>query len=461
MIPTPRRTLRGRKRADRTFALCGAGAVFLVVLWIAFLFASLVVRALPAMTNYEVRLAVDLNSEMIPPDNPRRGNWRGVLQESIAELLEQQKDSFGRENLPQARTASKWLLSKGAAAELRRMTLANPNWLDASQEARTQSVFLPVSDPLDQYAKGLLAPSARAGALLTPAQAEFFDHLRSAGVVKRKFAWRFFSRADSRFPALAGIAGAIKGSLLAILVCLLLSFPVGVAAAVWFEDFAPEGKRTDLFRINVYNLAAVPSIIFGLLGLAVFLNFFEMPRGSPLVGGMVLALMTLPTVIVVAASALRAVPSNLREAALALGASRQEAMLHHILPYALPGILTGTIIGLARAFGETAPLLLIGMSVFLTSVPEGVTSPATALPAQIFLWADQPERGFAARASAAIVALLLVLTLVNMTAILLRERMKKDGADESGKPPRTRDLLGGKPFVRALRQGRGSQRYFA
>ena len=421
----PHRSLRRRKRADRLFAACGAGAVFLVVLWIGFLFASLLVRALPAMTTYEMALTVELNAEQIPPDNPRRGNWRAVLSEAVVRLLDEQAGNLDPSLVPPPRQAAKLLLSKGAAAELRALVVQNPQWLGKTGDASRRQVLLPVSDPLDQYAKGLLAASTETGALVTPATAELFQHLQKAGLVEQKFSWRFFVRADSRFPALAGIAGAVKGSLLAILVCLFLSFPVGVAAAVWFEDFAPEGKRTDLFRINVYNLAAVPSIIFGLLGLAVFLNFFHMPRGAPLVGGMVLALMTLPTVIVVSASALRAVPSNLREAALALGASRQEAMLHHVLPYALPGILTGTIIGLARAFGETAPLLLIGMTAFLTAVPDGITSPATALPAQIFLWADQPERGFAARASAAIVALLIVLTLVNLAAILLRERMEK------------------------------------
>ena len=421
----PRRSLSRRKRADRLFAACGAGAVFLVVLWIGFLFASLLVRALPAMTAYEIALTVQLEPEQIPPDNPRRGNWRGVLAQAVADLLNAEAQTLDAELIPSERVAAKLLLSKGAAAELRSLVIKNPSWLGKTGTESARTVFLPVSDSLDQYAKGLLVPSAQDGALVSPKTAELFDQLRQAGVVQRKFAWRFFVRADSRFPALAGIAGAVKGSLLAILVCLFLSFPVGVAAAVWFEDFAPEGRRTDLFRINVYNLAAVPSIIFGLLGLAVFLNFFSMPRGAPLVGGMVLALMTLPTVIVVSASALRAVPSNLREAALALGASRQEAILHHVLPYALPGILTGTIIGLARAFGETAPLLLIGMTAFLTSVPEGISSPATALPAQIFLWADQPERGFAARASAAIVALLIVLTLVNLAAILLREKMEK------------------------------------
>ena len=273
----------------------------------------------------KIALTVQLEPEQIPPDNPRRGNWRGVLHKRWRICLNAEAQTLDAELIPSERVAAKLLLSKGGGGGVAQSCHQKPKLAWQDRHRKCADSFSSCSDSLDQYAKGLLVPSAQDGALVSPKTAELFDQLRQAGVVQRKFAWRFFVRADSRFPALAGIAGAVKGSLLAILVCLFLSFPVGVAAAVWFEDFAPEvGARSDLFRINVYNLAAVPSIIFGLLGLAVFLNFFSMPRGAPLVGGMVLALMTLPTVIVVSASALRAVPSNLREAALALGASAKK-----------------------------------------------------------------------------------------------------------------------------------------
>ena len=219
--------------------------------------------------------------------------------------------------------------------------------------------------------------------------------------------------------------GAAAGSFWTLLVTLALSFPLGVAAAIYLEELAPRGRWTDLIEVNINNLAAVPSIVYGLLGLAVFLGFFGLPRSAPLVGGMVLALMTLPTVIIAARAAIRAVPPSIREAALAVGASPVQTIFHHVLPLAIPGILTGTIIGMARALGETAPLLMIGMVAFIVDVPSGPLDPATALPVQIFLWADSPERAFVARTSAAILVLLAFLVLMNFTAVLLRNRFER------------------------------------
>ncbi|MDA8000008.1 MAG: phosphate ABC transporter permease PstA [Alphaproteobacteria bacterium] len=404
--------LAKRRRKDSIFAVAGAVAVALTLLWILFLFTTLTVRAIPAMTTTELRLEIRLDPERIPANNPRRGDWRNLLAESLNTLL---PETATREEQKLARN----LPSKGTIHLLRNTVAENPGLIGT-----TRTFWIPVADPLDQYRKGLLAPAENtdgAGVtILSPEQAALFDTLRAQNKIRTRPSWRFFRNPDSRFPALAGIAGAAVGSTMAILVCFLVAFPVGVAAAVWFEEFAPRGKRTDLFRINVYNLAAVPSIIFGLLGLSVFLNLFGMVRGSPLVGGLVLALMTLPIIVVVSSAAIGAVPREIRDAALALGASRQEAMRHHTLPYALPGILTGAIIGLARAFGETAPLLLIGMNAFLATTPASFTAPATALPAQIFLWADQPERGFVSRTSAAILALLVLLFAINLAAILMR-----------------------------------------
>jgi phosphate transport system permease protein len=235
-----------------------------------------------------------------------------------------------------------------------------------------------------------------------------------------------FFNADSRFPELAGLAGALTGSFFALLVCFLLSFPVGIATAFYLEEFAPKSRMSDLIEVNINNLAAVPSVVFGLLGLAVFLGAFGLPRSAPIVGGMVLSLMTLPTIIVTTRAALKAVPPSIREAAYGVGASKHQVMLHHVLPLAMPGILTGTIIGLAQALGETAPLLLIGMNAFIPSIENmGLLQPATALPTQIFSWADSPERGFVSRTSAAILVLLAFLITMNAVAIYLRHRVER------------------------------------
>ena len=257
------------------------------------------------------------------------------------------------------------------------------------------------------------------------AQIAWIDALSAQGLVRRAFAARLLQSGDSREPELAGVWGAAAGSFWTLLVTLALSFPLGVAAAIYLEELAPKSRWTDLIEVNINNLAAVPSIVYGLLGLAVFLGFFGLPRSAPLVGGMVLALMTLPTVIIAARAAIRAVPPSIREAALAIGASPVQTIFHHVLPLAVPGILTGTIIGMARALGETAPLLMIGMVAFIVDVPSGPLDPATALPVQIFLWADSPERAFVARTSAAILVLLAFLVLMNFTAVLLRNRFER------------------------------------
>ena len=256
-------------------------------------------------------------------------------------------------------------------------------------------------------------------------QLEWYDHLVGQGLVSTNFNWPLFFSSDSRFPELAGMAGAIVGSFYALMVCFLLSFPLGIGAAIYLEEFAPKNRWTEIIEVNINHLAAVPSIVFGLLGLAVFLGFFGMPRSAPLVGGMVLSLMTLPTIIIVTRASLKAVPPSIREAALGIGASRHQVAMHHVLPLAMPGILTGTIIGMAQALGETAPLLLIGMNAFITEPPGGILEPATALPTQIFIWADSPERGFAARTSGGILVLLLFLATMNMIAVFLRKRFER------------------------------------
>lgn len=259
----------------------------------------------------------------------------------------------------------------------------------------------------------------------TDKEAVWLEQLKVNGFVESGFAWRFLTSGDSREAELAGIRGALTGSIFTLLVTLILSLPIGVGAAVYLEEFAPKNRLTDVIEININNLAAVPSIVFGLLGLAMFLNFFGLPRSAPLVGGLVLALLVLPTIIIASRAALRAVPPSIKEAALGVGASHQQAVFHHVLPMAMPGIMTGTIIGMAHALGETAPLLMIGMVAFIVDIPGGITEAATALPVQIYLWSDLPEIAFQAKTAAAIIVLLVVLFFMNATAIYMRKRFER------------------------------------
>ncbi|WP_119390154.1 phosphate ABC transporter permease PstA [Taklimakanibacter lacteus] len=256
-------------------------------------------------------------------------------------------------------------------------------------------------------------------------EALWLEQLKEQGVAENGIAWRFFSSGDSREPELAGIRGALMGSILTLLVTLFLCLPIGVAAAIYLEEFAPKNRLTQLIEVNINNLAAVPSIVFGLLGLAMFLNFFGLPRSAPLVGGLVLALLVLPTIIIAARAALRAVPPSIKEAALGVGASHQQAIFHHVLPLAMPGIMTGTIIGMAHALGETAPLLMIGMVAFIVDVPAGFTDAAAVLPIQIYLWSDLPEIAFQSKTAGAIIVLLVFLFVMNAAAILLRKRFER------------------------------------
>ena len=260
---------------------------------------------------------------------------------------------------------------------------------------------------------------------ISDAEIGWITALEQQGRIEKGFSWRFLRNGDSREPELAGIRGALVGSLLTLLVTLVLCLPIGVAAAIYLEEFAPKNRFTDLLEVNINNLAAVPSIVFGLLGLAVFLNAFDLPRSAPIVGGLVLALLVLPTIIIASRAAIRAVPPSIREAALGVGASHQQAVFHHVLPLAMPGIMTGTIIGMAHALGETAPLLMIGMVAFIVDVPGAINDAATVLPVQIFLWSDLPELGFRARTAAAIMVLLVFLFLMNGLAIVLRRRFER------------------------------------
>ncbi|MFA5719162.1 MAG: phosphate ABC transporter permease PstA, partial [Desulfobulbaceae bacterium] len=297
---------------------------------------------------------------------------------------------------------------------------------DTSIIGSTRSVWVPADDDVDMLMKGRIDRSApEAERRLKDVQLGWIDGLRGDHRLQKKFNMIFFTGGDSREPELAGILGATMGSMYTLIVTLLLSFPVGVASAIYLEEFAPRNKWIDLIEVNINNLAAVPSIVFGLLGLAVFLNFFGLPRSAPLVGGLVLTLMTLPTIIIASRVSIQSVPPSIREAALGVGASKMQTVFHHVMPLALPGMLTGTIIGMARALGESAPLLMIGMVAFIVDPPGGFLEPATVLPVQIYLWADSPERAFVERTSAAIIVLLAFLMVMNAAAVFLRSKFER------------------------------------
>jgi len=417
--------LRRRYAAERRFRLYGILALGLALSALVILLVSITWDAIGAFSQNVVRLEIDFDPEVLVPgvSLEDRGELRTALERANYGLLV--KRSL-RADFPEVESRGEkrelyGLVSAGAGYELRDRVLADPSLLGT-----TIALEVPLSSDADQLVKGNISREVAQGdRRVSDRQIGWLDTLERDGELSTVWNRTFFTAGDSREPELAGIWGALVGTLLTMFVTLALSFPIGVATAVYLEEFAPTNRWTDLIEVNINNLAAVPSIVFGLLGLAVFLNYFGMPRSAPLVGGVVLSLMTIPTIIIAARAALKAVPPSIREAALGVGASPMQTVLHHTLPLALPGILTGTIIGLARALGETAPLLMIGMVAFIVDIPSSFTSPSTALPVQIFLWADSPERGFVEKTSAAILVLLTFLVLMNLAAVLLRRRFEQ------------------------------------
>ncbi|MDA1097366.1 MAG: phosphate ABC transporter permease PstA [Proteobacteria bacterium] len=408
-----------RRRAEQRFRSYGMVAVAVSLIFLVGLFATIFSKAYTALGQTEIALEIHFDEALIDPEGTRnpttlaRANYDALVKISLGKLFPEIKDRRGRRALRK-------IMSAGAAFELREMVLADQGLIGGRR-----TVWLPASDDADMYIKGLVAGGLQHGNRIDAQQAAWLDKLENREQLAQRFNWRLFMAADSREPELAGLRGAAVGSLLTLSICLVIAFPLGVMTAVYLEEFAPRNRWTDLIEVNINNLAAVPSIVFGLLGLAVLLGFLGLPRSAPLVGGMVLALMTLPTVIIAGRAALQAVPPSIRDAAFGIGASPMQVVAHHVLPLAMPGILTGTIIGMARALGETAPLLMIGMVAFIVDVPTSPTDPATVLPVQIFLWADAPERAFAERTAAAIVVLLAFLIVMNLAAVLLRRRFEQ------------------------------------
>jgi phosphate transport system permease protein len=412
--------LRRRYAAERRFRFYGLAAIGLAVLMLALLLGSIVSKGYTAFLQTRIGLDIHFDPAVIDPAGTRdpavlAGADYGKLVRTALQARFPEAD--GRQD----RRALGDLVSSGAAYRLRDMVANDPTLIGT-----TRTIWLTADDTTDMLNKGFIRRDVdQAERALTDRQIAWFDALAAEDRVRTSFNTTFLTAGDSREPEQAGVGGAVVGTLLTMLVTLAITLPLGIATAIYLEEFAPKNRWTDLIEVNINNLAAVPSIVFGLLGLAVFLGFFGLPRSAPLAGGIVLALMTLPVIIIACRAALLAVPPSIRAGALALGASPLQVVLHHVLPLAMPGTLTGTIIGMARALGETAPLLMIGMVAFIVDIPRSVTDAATVLPVQIYIWADSPERAFVERTSGAIMVLLAVLLAMNAIAVVLRRRFER------------------------------------
>lgn len=395
--------LSRRYASEQRFKAYGAIALLLTSAFLIYLLVDIVRKGWPAFVEHHATIDVTLDPAIIDAKDPAAADygvlvkqaWRAQFPDQSSRSQKKKLDSF---------------LSQDAATDLQKQVVSNPSLI-----GQTVAAEILLSDDADLYFKGLSQVSDTA----------LLEQVKTKVPVTSHMSWRLFTNGDSREPELAGLRGAIMGSLLTVSIALALGLPLGIAAAIYLEQFAPKNRWTDLIEVNINNLAAVPSIIFGLLGLAMFLNVFGMPRSAPVVGGLVLALLVLPTIIIASRAALKAVPPSIKEAALGVGASHQQAIFHHVLPLAFPGILTGAILGLARAFGETAPLLMIGMVAFIADVPGSFTDAATVLPVQIYLWSDLPELTFQSKTAAAIMVLIAILFCLNGIAIYLRNKFER------------------------------------
>lgn len=409
--PTP--SLRKRYRAEKTFKRLGLSAIIMSLCFVFFLFFSIISDGYSAFNQTYVEIEVTFTEEDFIGANISSANFPGIVKKSLQSMF---PEVTGRKDKKLLYS----LISPSAAYALQDLVVDNPKNIGTKQ-----NIWVLADDDVDMLVKGKTKRDLpEANRRLNDKQLAWIDRLSASGKLEKKFNKTFFTSGDSREPELAGILGAAKGSLLTLIITLSLSFPIGVAAAVYLEEFAPANRWTDIIEVNINNLAAVPSIIFGLLGLAIFINFWGLPRSTPVVGGLVLTLMTLPTIIIAGRASLKSVPPSIREAALGIGASKMQTVTHHVLPLALPGMLTGTIIGMAQALGETAPLLMIGMVAFIVDVPGTFTDPSAVLPVQIYLWADSPERGFTEKTSAAIMILLAFLVAMNSFAVFLRKKFE-------------------------------------
>ncbi len=406
-----------RHRKEMLLRLTGVLATLVGVIFLGVFFVSLIMQGAAAFQQTFVKLDVEYREEWLAPQgefDPQFADFDAVVREAIRARFPDVRDRRERRDLFR-------LVSVGAAYQLRERIAAEPALIGGSEQ-----VWVPASADVDMVVKGKIERSVdESQRSVSDRQLAWIDALAADGRLEKRFNTALFTNGDSREPELAGIKGALMGSFYMLIVTIALAFPIGAAAAIYLEEFAPKNRWSDLIEVNINNLAAVPSIVFGLLGLAVFINWLALPRSAPLVGGLVLALLTLPVIIIASRASIKAVPPSIRDAALGVGASKMQVVTHHVLPLALPGMLTGAIIGMSRALGESAPLLMIGMVAFIVDVPAGFTDPATAMPVQIYLWADSPERAFAERTSAAIIVLLGFLLVMNLAAVIMRRRVER------------------------------------
>ena len=420
--------LNKRYKKEKRFILLGRVAVSLTIIFLVILLGSILLKGISGFYTTNIFLQTNLSQEIIDPQDKKnveeiyKSSWRKIARNSIYDVL----SAFNKsKNIDKISRKDKRdflkLFSRSSEFYIRDFTLEN---LDSI--GKDVKISIPSSSLVDQFLKGKINIAVNEDDRpINDKQVSWINFMVENKMIERKFNINFFYKGDSRNAEEAGILGAIVGSFFVILVAIIVAFPVGVMSAIYLEEFAPKNKITNVIEVNINNLAAVPSIVFGLLGLAIFLNFFGLPRSSPLAGGLVLALMTLPTIIISSRVAIKSVPPSIREAAMGIGASKMQSVFHHVIPLAVPGILTGTIIGMARALGETAPLLMMGMVAFIVDVPQSITDPSTVLPAQIFLWSDQPERGFEEKTAAATIILLVFLLTMNALAVFLRYKYER------------------------------------
>ena len=410
-----------RRNKEKLFEIYGIVAILFAISMLLILFASIFSKGYSAFFQTRIILDIELQEQVVDPDGARnidliRGaNYTKLINNSLYDIMDIDSSHPKAKEISSISTYNNMLL-------IRDYVVSNPD-----QIGTIKKFNLIASDDVDQYIKGNITVTgiSENNRKISNFQVDAIKKLESNGNVLKVFNKTFFTKSDSREPEVSGILGALLGSFYCLLVALFVAVPLGVFSAIYLQEFAKKNKFTDFIEININNLAAVPSIVFGLLGLSVFINFFHLPRSAPLVGGLVLALMSLPTIVIVTRASLLAVPDSIRDGAMALGASKMQAIFNQVLPLATPGICTGVIIFLARALGETAPLLMIGMIAFIPDIPTSITDPSTALPAQIFMWADHPERAFVERTSAAILILLSFLIVMNSAAIYIRYKFEK------------------------------------
>lgn len=420
MPDTAQRHLRFRQFKELCFRRLGFAAILLSCLFLGSLVFSIASGGYTAFTRTQILLRIDFAPEFLDPENTKnpeiigQADYRKLVQDALLADFPDVTERAEKRNLFA-------LASKGAYYKLRRMVMDDPSLI-----GQRIDLWLPAASNVDLFVKrhALAGDSGISAYKINATQYTWIKHLIETGRLRKTFNADFFLNSDSQEPEQAGVMGAVAGSIFTILVCIAFAFPFGVASALYLEEFAKENWFTDLIEININNLAAVPSILYGLLGLSIYIDALGMPRSSPLVGGLVLALLILPVIVIATRNALRAVPRTIRFAALAMGATPVQVALHHTFLYALPGIMTGVILGIARALGETSPLLLIGMVAFITDIPHKVTDPATTLPVQIYLWSNNPETGFSENTAAAIVVLLVFLVIINMLAAWVRRRFE-------------------------------------